>query len=61
MAFMRFTDDHHNFVLCFNPYSVGPEDKTDFYVLQHIAMEIEIWDEWLKALAELKRQGVKII
>jgi hypothetical protein len=30
-------------------------------VLQHIAMEIENWDEWLKALAELKRQGVKII
>jgi len=58
---MRFTDDHHNFVPCSNPHSVGHEDKSGFYVLQHIAMEIENWDEWLKALAELKRQGVKII
>jgi lactoylglutathione lyase len=61
MAFMRFTEDHHNIVLCSNPYSVGPEDKTGFNALQHIAMEMDSRDEWLKALAELKRRGVKII
>ena len=54
------TDDHHNFVLCSNPRAVGPEDKSGFNALQHIAMEIENRDEWLKALADLKRQGVKI-
>ena len=60
MAFMRFTDDHHNFVLSSNPHSVGPDDKSGFNALQHIAMEIEGRDEWLKALAELQRRGVKI-
>ncbi|MBT5811161.1 MAG: hypothetical protein HOI19_12360, partial [Rhodospirillaceae bacterium] len=40
---------------------VGPEDKKGFNALQHIAMEMESRDEWLKALAELQRRGVKII
>ncbi len=60
MAFMRFTDDHHNIVLSTNPYPVGPEANQGFNALQHIAMEMESRDEWLKALAELQRRGVTI-
>jgi catechol 2,3-dioxygenase len=60
IAFMRFSEDHHNIVLNTNPRPVGPEDRKGFNALQHIAMEMASRDEWLKALAELRRKGVKI-
>jgi catechol 2,3-dioxygenase len=62
MAFMRFTDDHHNIVLFTHPTRVTDENRHAGYnALQHIAMEVADRDEWLKALADLKRKGVEIV
>ncbi len=62
LAFMRFNDDHHNIVLFTHPTPVDPETKdSGFNGLQHIAMEIEDRDEWLKALADLQRKEVEIV
>ena len=61
MVFLRFDDDHHNIVLFSHP-PVEPETRDGGYKpLQHIALEIESRDEWLKALAELRRKGVEIV
>ncbi len=62
VVFMRFNDDHHNIVLFTHPSPVDPETRDAGYnPLQHIAMEVENRDEWLRALADLKRKGVEII
>jgi catechol 2,3-dioxygenase-like lactoylglutathione lyase family enzyme len=62
MAFMRFTDDHHNIVLFTHPTKVTDENRHAGYnALQHIAMEMESRDEWLKALADLRSKGVEIV
>ena len=62
MAFMRFTDDHHNVVLFTHPTRVTDENRNAGYnALQHIALEVADRDEWLKALADLKRKGVEIV
>ena len=62
IAFMRFNEDHHNIVLFTHPTEVDDETKNLGYNgLQHIAMEVEDRDEWLKALADLRRKGVPII
>lgn len=62
MAFMRFTDDHHNIVLFTHPTPVTDENRhVGYNALQHIALEVSDRDEWLKALADLRRKGVKII
>ena len=62
MAFMRFTDDHHNIVLFTHPTRVTDENRHAGYnALQHIALEVADRDEWLKALADLKRKGVEIV
>lgn len=62
MAFMRFSDDHHNIVLFTHPTPVTDENRHAGYnALQHIAMEVEDRDEWLKALADLRQKGVEII
>ena len=62
MAFLRFTDMHHDIVLFTHPKQ---EEDTNRHIgyngLQHIAMEVENRDEWLKALADLKRKGVEIV
>jgi lactoylglutathione lyase len=62
VAFMRFDDDHHNIVLFTftRPLDEGTKDS-DFNGLQHIAMEVENRDEWLKALADLQRKEVEIV
>ena len=61
MAFMRFTDDHHNVVLFTHPTRVTDETRHAGYnALQHIALEVADRDEWLKALATLHRKGVEI-
>ena len=57
IVFMRFGDNHHDIVLIPSP---TPGETGGSNRLQHIAMEIESRDEWLKALAELKRAGVTI-
>ena len=57
IAFMRFNEDHHNIVLFTHPTEVDDETKNLGYNgLQHIAMEVEDRDEWLKALADLRRK-----
>jgi len=62
MAFMRFTDDHHNIVLFTHPTRVTDENRHAGYnALQHIAMEVDDRDEWLRALADLRRKGVEIV
>jgi len=62
MAFMRFNDDHHNIVLFTHPTRVTDENRHAGYnALQHIALEVTDRDEWLKALADLKRKGVEIV
>ena len=62
LVFLRFDDDHHNIVLFTHPSPVDPETRDVGYrALQHIALEIESRDEWLKALAALKRRGVEIV
>ena len=41
MAFMRFTDDHHNIVLFTHPTPVTEENRHAGYnALQHIALEV---------------------
>lgn len=62
MAFMRFTDDHHNIVLFTHPTKVTDENRHAGYnALQHIALEVESRDEWLRALADLRQKGAKIV
>ena len=62
IAFMRFGDDHHNIVLFTHPREVTDENRnTGFNGLNHIALEVESRDEWLKALAELREKGVEIV
>lgn len=62
MAFLWFTDMHHDIVSFTHPKH---EEDTNRHIgyngLQHVAMEVENRDEWLKALADLKRKGVEII
>jgi catechol 2,3-dioxygenase-like lactoylglutathione lyase family enzyme len=62
MAFMRFTDDHHNIVLFTHPTPVTDENRHAGYnAFQHIALEVADRDEWLKALADLRRKDVEIV
>ena len=62
IAFMRFNEDHHNIVLFTHPTEVDDETRNLGYNgLQHIAMEVRDRDEWLKALADLRRKGVEIV
>ncbi len=62
MAFMRFTDDHHNIVLFTHPTPVTDENRdAGFNGLQHIAFEVDSRDEWLRALTDLRRKDVEIV
>lgn len=62
MAFMRFTDDHHNIVLFTHPTPVTDANRHAGYnALQHVALEVTDRDEWLRALSDLRRKGVEII
>ena len=61
-AFLRFDDTHHDFVIATAPAGVdvsehvpGPER-----LVQQIAFEVENRDEFMKALAHLHTNGVKI-
>ena len=57
IVFLRFGENHHDIVLRPGLNNVKSEEGNR---LQHIAMEIDGRDEWLKALSKLKRSGVKI-
>ena len=59
---MRFQDDHHNIVIFTHPTDLDPETRNmGYHALHHFAMEVKDRDEWLKALAELRRKGVEIV
>jgi catechol 2,3-dioxygenase-like lactoylglutathione lyase family enzyme len=60
VCFLRFDEDHHDIVLFTHTAEVDPE-ATGYVDLEHIALEVEGRDEWLKALAELQRKGVEIV
>src|SRR5262249_29404347 len=60
-AFMRFNEDHHKIVLFTHPGFTEVNRNAGYNSLQHMALEVEIRDEWLKALAELRRKGVEIV
>lgn len=62
MAFMRFTDSHHDLVLFSHPTPVTDENRHSGYnALQHIALEVSTRDEWLKALSDLRLKDVEIV
>ena len=62
MAFLRFTDMHHDIVLFTHPKQDEDTNRHIGYnALQHIAMEMDSRDEWLKALYDLKQKGVEIV
>ena len=45
-----------------HPTRVTDENRNAGYnALQHIALEVDDRDEWLRALADLKRKGVEIV
>ena len=62
IVFLRFGDMHHDIVLFTHPSQPEQDNRRIGYnALQHIAMEIDSRDEWLKALSILKRKGVPIV
>ena len=61
IVFLRFDDDHHNIALFTHPSAVDPQSTGGYNGLQHVALEIESRDEWLKALADLQRREVPIV
>jgi catechol 2,3-dioxygenase len=62
IAFLRFDDTHHDFVIGTAPEGVdvseakGQQER----LIQQIAFEVENRDEFMKALAHLHTHGVKI-
>jgi len=61
-AFLRFEDDHHNFVIGKAPEGVDvtSADMKERLV-QQISFEVENRDEFLKAVSGLRSKGVKIL
>ena len=62
LAFLRFDEDHHNIVISTAPKGVDVSaDGQPVRLIQQIALEVENWDEFLKALAHLHSRGVEPI
>jgi len=60
-AFLRFNDTHHDFVIASAPEGVDVTSKVKDRLVTQIAFEVEDRDEFLRALAHLHTNGVKII
>jgi len=62
-AFLRFDDTHHDFVIASAPEGVDVSSSVPSgeRLIQQIAFEVENRDEFLRALAHLHTNGVKII
>ena len=61
-AFMRFDDDHHNFVIGKAPAGVDVEAaEMPERLVQQISFEVETRDEFLKAVTHLRAKGAKIV
>src|SRR5712691_10466469 len=61
-AFLRFDENHHDFVIASAPEGVdvaaaGPKER----LIQQIAFEVEDRDAFLRALAHLHAKGVKLV
>ena len=62
IAFMRFEDMHHDFVISSAPEGVDVASTgTNERLVQQIAFEVDGRDEFLKALAHLHANGVKVL
>ena len=61
-AFMRFDEEHHNFVIGKAPVGVDVEaaEMRDRLV-QQISFEVDNRDEFLKSVAHLRSKGAKIV
>ncbi len=60
-AFLRFNDTHHDFVIASAPEGVDVSSRVKDRLVTQIAFEVENRDEFLRALAHLHTNGVKII
>ena len=61
-AFMRFDDDHHNFVIGKAPEGVDVEStEMKERLVQQISFEVDSRDEFLKAVTHLRAKGAKIV
>jgi len=62
LTFLRFGEMHHDMVLFTHPTQVDPNSsEKGFNGLNHLAIELEDRDEWLKALSHMRSLGVEII
>ena len=61
-AFMRFDEEHHNFVIGKAPegFDVAGANE-DMRMVQQISFNVENRDEFLKAVTHLRSKGVKIL
>ena len=61
IAFLRFGDVHHDFVLTAAPSNIDvTQGEPEGRLIQQIAFEVEDRHEWLKAMGHLHAKGVKI-
>jgi catechol 2,3-dioxygenase-like lactoylglutathione lyase family enzyme len=62
-AFLRFDETHHDFVIASAPKGVDVSSSVPSgeRLIQQIAFEVENRDEFMRALAHLHTNGVKII
>ena len=61
-AFLRFDEEHHNFVISSAPSGVDVTTPTGRErLVQQIAFEVEDRDAFLRALAHLHSKGVKLV
>ncbi len=66
LAFMRWDENHHDFVLAHNPAKkyreATPEDATEGMPgFHHFAFEMEDRDAWLAQLDKVKNMGLEIV
>ena len=61
-AFMRFDEEHHNFVIGKAPVGVDVEAaEMKDRLVQQISFEVDSRDEFLKSVAHLRSKGAKIV
>ena len=61
-AFMRFDEEHHNFVIGKAPVGVDVEaPEMRDRLVQQISFEVDNRDEFLKSVAHLRSKGAKIV
>ena len=69
LAFMRFTDDHHNIVLFGLPEGSDPDSlstgidttKRKDVGLNHVAFQVDEREDWLNALDHVRSCGIEFV